>query len=97
MRSSRRYLDGNCLAASEHRLKALRATAAGPLPGKSLVVFDPQLDLAIASVLCPDGHTQERALLDAVLDTVEANDVWIADRNLCVSNFLFENWRSLTP
>lgn len=85
-----KYLDGNCLAASEHRLKVLRATAAGPLPGKSLVVFDPQLDLAIAAVLCPDGHTQERALLDAVLDTVEANDVWIADRNFCVSNFLFE-------
>jgi hypothetical protein len=85
-----KYLDGNCLAASEHRLEVLRATAAGPLPGKSLVVFDPQLDLAIAAVLCPDGHTQERALLDAVLDTVEANDVWIADRNFCVSNFLFE-------
>ncbi|RKT47416.1 transposase [Thiocapsa rosea] len=85
-----KYLDGNCLAASEHRLKPLRATTAGPLPGKSLVVFDPQLDIAVTVVLCADGHTQERALLDAVIPTVEANDVWLADRNFCVSQFLFE-------
>lgn len=70
-----KYLDGNCLAAGEHRLKPLRATAAGSLPGKSLVVFDPQLDMAVTVALCADGHTQERALLDAVIPTVEENDV----------------------
>jgi hypothetical protein len=85
-----KYLDGNCLAASEHRLTALRATAAGPLPGKSLVVFDPQLGMAIDVFPCADGHTQERALLGEVIPTVEANDVWLADRNFCVSQFLFE-------
>ncbi len=62
-----KYLDGNCLAASEHRLKPLRATAAGPLPGKSLVVFDPQLEMAIEVFPCADGHTQERALLAEVI------------------------------
>ena len=62
-----KYLDGNCLAASEHRLKPLRATAAGPLPGKSLVVFDPQLNIASDVFPCADGHTQERALLGAVI------------------------------
>jgi hypothetical protein len=35
-----KYLDGNCLAASEHRLKPLRETSAGPLPGKSLGSVD---------------------------------------------------------
>jgi hypothetical protein len=85
-----KYLDGNCLAASEHRLKPLRATAAGPLPGKSLVVFDPQLGMAIDVFPCADGHTQERALLGEVIPTVEADDVWLADRNFCVSQFLFE-------
>jgi IS4 transposase len=85
-----KYLDGNCLAASEHRLKPLRATAAGPLPGKSLVVFDPQLNIASDVFPCADGHAQERALLGAVIPTVAAGEVWIADRNFCVSQFLFE-------
>jgi IS4 transposase len=84
-----KYLDGNCLAASEHRLKPLRQTAAGPLPGKSLVVFDPRLDLAIDVFPCADGHAQERALLGAVSDTVEAGDLWVADRNFCVAAFLW--------
>ncbi len=84
-----KYLDGNCLAASEHRLKPLRATAAGPLPGKSLVVFDPQLEMAIEVFPCADGHTQERALLAEVIPTVAAQDVWLADRNFCVAAFLF--------
>jgi hypothetical protein len=35
-----RVLDGNCIAATEHRIKPLRATSAGPLPGKGLAVLD---------------------------------------------------------
>lgn len=84
-----KYLDGNCLAASERRLKPLRGTAAGPLPGKSLVVFDPQLGLAVDVFPCADGHAQERSLLGPVIDTVQARDVWVADRNFCVTSFLF--------
>ena len=33
-----KIVDGNCIEATEHRLKALRALQAGALPGKSLVV-----------------------------------------------------------
>lgn len=84
-----KYLDGNCLAASEHRLNVLRDTAAGPLPGKSLVVFDPRLDLAMDVFPCADGHAQERALLEEVIATVAPGDVWVADRNFCVAAFLF--------
>lgn len=84
-----KILDGNCLGATEHRLRELRATAAGPLPGKSLVVLDPSLKLMIDVFPCEDGHTQERALLEQVLPTVEANDCWIEDRNFCTINFLF--------
>ncbi len=84
-----KILDGNCLAKTEHRLRELRTVAAGPLPGKSLVVLDPALMLAIDVFPCEDGHTQERALLDQVLATVEANDVWIEDRNFCTLGFLF--------
>jgi hypothetical protein len=83
-----KYLDGNCLAASEHRLKALRATAAGALPGKSLVVFDPQMGLAVDVFPCADGHAQERSLLGSVADTVKPGEVWVAGRNFCVAGFL---------
>jgi IS4 transposase len=83
-----RILDGNCLAATEHRLRELRRTTAGPLPGKSLVVLDPATMLAVDVFPCEDGHAQERALLHAVLPTVEPGQVWIEDRNFCTLAFL---------
>ena len=85
-----KFLDGNCLAATEHRLNVLRDTRAGALPGKSLVVFDAQLGLALDVFPCEDGHAQERALLSAVAATIQPGDVWIADRNFCVLSFLLE-------
>jgi hypothetical protein len=84
-----KILDGNHLAATEHRLAELRATAAGPLPGLCLVVLDPSLMLAIDVFPCEDGHAQERALLPEVLETVQPRDVWIDDRNFCTRGFLF--------
>jgi len=82
-----KILDGNCLAATEHRLKALRGRAAGALPGKSLVVYEPELGIPTAVFPCEDGHAQERALLQDVLPSVQAGDVWIADRNMCTRGF----------
>lgn len=84
-----KILDGNGLGATEHRLSVLRNTRAGPLPGKSLVVLDPALGLAIDIFPCEDGHTQERSLLPEVLETVEAGDLWIGDRNFCTTGFIF--------
>ncbi len=83
-----KVLDGNCIEATEHRLAVLRDTAAGPLPGKSLVVYDPSLEMVVDVHPCEDGHAQERALLGEVLPTVQANDLWIMDRNFCVREFL---------
>src|SRR5437667_12826256 len=65
-----RILDGNHLSATEHRLQPLRATWAAPLPGKILVVMDPELGLACQAFLTPDGHAQERSRLDHVLPTI---------------------------
>lgn len=84
-----KILDGNHLAKTEHRIKELRTMRAGALPGHALVVFDPELMLVIDAVLCEDGHAQERSLLDQVLETVAAQDLWVADRNFCTTNFLF--------
>ena len=83
-----KVLDGNCIAATEHRLQVLRTTAAGPLPGKALVVYDPAVEMAIDVFPCEDGHAQERALLGEVVPTVQAGDLWIMDRNFCVRAFL---------
>jgi IS4 transposase len=85
-----RIIDGNHLSATEHRLEPLRDTWAAPLPGKVLAVMDPELDLACDVFLTPDGHAQERSLLDDVLETVRERDLWMADRNFCTLKFLFE-------
>jgi hypothetical protein len=84
-----KILDGNHLEKTQRRLKALRDVAAGPLPGQTLCVYDPQLDLVIDVVPCEDGHAQERSLMPAVFATIVANDLWVADRNFCTTGILF--------
>jgi Transposase DDE domain len=84
-----RILDGNHLAATEHRLEELRTTWAAPLPGKILVVLDQERMLAEEVFPTEDGHAQERSLLDATLESIRAGDLWIADRNFCTFKFLF--------
>ena len=53
-----KILDGNALGATDHRLEVLTDTSAGALPGKSLVVLDPVLRIAIDVFPCEDGHTR---------------------------------------
>ena len=84
-----RILDGNHLPGSEHRIKPLRFTRAGALPGHSLVVLDPERMLISAVIPCEDGHAQERSMSDAILALVRPGDLWIADRNFCTTNILF--------
>jgi len=83
-----RILDGNHLAATERRLKVLHGSIAGPLPGHALVALDPSLMLATHIIPCEDGHAQERSLTVEFLELVDANDVWVADRNFCTSALL---------
>lgn len=82
-----KMLDGNCIESSHHRISVLRDTKAGALPGKSLVIYDPALQMAVDVFPCEDGHTQERALLNEVLSTVIERDVLVMDRNFCVRSF----------
>ena len=60
-----KIIDGNCIEASERRLKALREVQGGALPGKSLVVYEPAPGLVTDVFLCEDGHAQERSMLGA--------------------------------
>jgi hypothetical protein len=84
-----KVLDGNHLSATEHRLQVLRLTWVAPLPGTVLAVYEPERDLVTQVFLTPDGHAQERSLLNAVLESVRDRDLWIADRNFCTLGFLF--------
>ena len=83
-----KILDGNHLAGTDRRLKPLRRQGGAALPGQSLVVLDPALKLVLDLFPCEDAHTQERALLPQVLETVEPGDLWIEDRNFCTTSFL---------
>ena len=84
-----KMVDGNCLAGTQHRLAVLRDKSAGALPGKSLVVYDAAQEMAIDVWPCEDGHTQERSLLDCFPLCVQAQDVFVMDRNFCVRSHLF--------
>lgn len=85
-----RILDGSHLEASHHRIKETRKSAAGPLPGLGLVVLDPARRMIVDYIPEEDGHAQERSLLDAIIDELEARQVWIADRNFCTTVFLWQ-------
>ena len=56
-----KFLDGNHLAATEHRLEELRSTWAAPLPGLALAVLDQEHMTVTDVLLSEDGHAQERA------------------------------------
>lgn len=84
-----KILDGNHLAATEHRLAELRLTWAAPLPGLVLAVLD-QEHMTVTEVLpTEDGHAQERSLLEAVYPLVRKGEVWVADRNFCTLGLLW--------
>jgi len=82
-------IDGNHLAATEHRLQVLRRTNSGPLPGQVLAVLDPDRMLIVDLFPCEDGHAQERRLLPEVIASAKDGELWIADRNFCTTGFLF--------
>jgi hypothetical protein len=83
-----RILDGNHLSATDRRLKVLRGTTAGALPGQALVLLDPQRMVIDNVFPCEDGHAQERSLLDQVLPSLQPRDLLIDDRNFCTLGFL---------
>ena len=84
-----RHLDGNHLGGTEHRLEVLREVGGGALPGLVLAVLDPEAMVIEDVICCEDGHTQECTLLDPLLETTVPDDLLVADRHYCTSDFLF--------
>jgi hypothetical protein len=84
-----RIIDGNKLTSTDHRLKPLRRTRSGPLPGMALAVLDPDRMLIVDLFCCEDGEAQERRIFPEVIPSAKLHDLWIADRNFCTTAFLF--------
>jgi IS4 transposase len=76
-----RVFDGNHLPASEKRVKPLRGRRAAALPGQSLVVYDPDLDLVIDLIAGEDAVASERTLVPSAVTAAGPGEVWIGDRN----------------
>ena len=84
-----KFLDGNHLAATEHRLEELRSTWAAPLPGLALAVLDQEHMTVTDVLLSEDGHAQERACYDrGSIPWSARGEVWVADRNFCTLGLL---------
>jgi len=83
-----RIIDGKHLNRTERRLEPLRELNAAPLPGQVLAVLDADRRLVCDVIPCEEAHAQERSLLAEVLQTVQEDDLWIADRNFCTAAFL---------
>ena len=78
-----RIVDGNCLAPTEKRLRVLRPVRSAALPGRSLVVYDPDSGLVVDVLPCEDGHAGERTLMTSLVANAKPDELWIADRNFC--------------
>lgn len=81
-------VDGNVLAKSDKRLKVLRDVEGAPLPGKIVARFDLQRQVFDRAYVLLDGHSQESACCDQIVDDLALKDVLIADRHYCIVSFL---------
>ena len=84
-----RIVDGNHIAGTHHRLKELRDIGDSALPGHTVAVLNPHVELIEDLVACKDGHTNQRMLYGQLLFKVKQGQCWIADRDYCTKPFLF--------
>lgn len=83
-----RVLDGNYLAGTQHRLKALRGDTAAALPGMTVAMRDDRTGLICRLACREDAYTNERALIPELLGWAGPGDLIVADRNFCCFDFL---------
>lgn len=84
-----RIVDGNHLSGTQHRLKELRSLGDAPLPGHTVAVLNPHVELIEDLIACEDGHANQKPLYVQLLDRVQPGQCWIADRDYCTQPFLF--------
>jgi hypothetical protein len=83
-----RIVDGNHLSGTQHRLKELRAIGDAPLPGHTVAVLNPHVELVEDLIICRDGHANQKPLYIQLLDQVRRGQCWIADRDYSTLDYL---------
>jgi hypothetical protein len=83
-----RIVDGNHLSGTQHRLKELRAIGDAPLPGHTVAVLNPHVELVEDLIVCRDGHANQKPLYIQLLDQVRRGQCWIADRDYSTLDFM---------
>ena len=84
-----RIVDGNHIKGTQHRLKELRDIGDSALPGHTVAIINPHVELIEDLIACDDGHVNQRTLYGQLLSKVQPRQCWIADRDYCTKNFLF--------
>jgi hypothetical protein len=84
-----RIVDGNHLAGTQHRLKALRRLGDAALPGHTIAVLNPQRQLIEEMVVCEDGHANQKPLFVRLLSRIPPEQCWIADSDFGTCDFMF--------
>ena len=84
-----RIVDGNHLAGTDHRIQELRGLGDAPLPGHTVAVLNPHVELIEDLIACEDGHANQKPLYRFLLDRIRCGQCWIADRDYSTTGFLF--------
>lgn len=84
-----KILDGSHLTGTQHRIRETRTLHSSPLPAQALAILDPESRMISHVFPWEDAHSQERRILADVLETIQARDLLIGDRNFCTTGFFF--------
>jgi hypothetical protein len=84
-----RIVDGNHLGGTDHRIKELRDLGDAPLPGHTVAVLNPHVELIEDLIACEDGHANQKPLYVMLLDQVQRGQCWIGDRDYSTMEFMF--------
>lgn len=84
-----RIVDGNHLAGTDHRIAELRHLGDAVLPGHTVAVLNPHVELIEVLISCEDGHANQRSKYQLLLDHVQRGQCWIADRDYSIKSFLW--------
>lgn len=81
-------IDGKTYNATEHRLLETRTDSRQPLPGRMIAILDTRYEL-FTSIQCDmNAHRCERKIVEPLLEHLEPQAVYIADRNFSDSAVL---------
>lgn len=76
-------IDGKRLDATEHRLQETRRMKSAPLPGTVLALLDTRLEMFVDVACDPDSYACERKVVLPLLENLEKDALYLADRNFC--------------